>query len=79
MSETQQLPQIFVIVLNWNGKEDTLECLESVCCIEYPAYSVVVVDNGSVDDSVAAVRNRFPDVTVLETGSNLGPINKKAN
>jgi len=64
--------RVSVIVLNWNGRDDTLECLESVRRIDYPDFDVVVVDNGSADGSVDAIRGRFPSVRVLETGKNLG-------
>jgi len=60
-----------LIVLNWNGCDDTLRCLASCASLDAPA-TIVVVDNGSSDDSVAAVRGAHPDVVVLETGSNLG-------
>jgi hypothetical protein len=65
-------PKIFVIILNWNGKEDTCQCLNSVQAIEYSNYEVVVVDNGSQDDSVCTFKDKFPKVFVLETGQNLG-------
>jgi GT2 family glycosyltransferase len=65
-------PRVAVIVLNWNGKDDTLACLESLRQLDYPNYEVVVVDNGSSDGSVKAVRATFVDVTVLEVGENLG-------
>jgi len=65
-------PRIAVVVLNWNGKTDTLECLKSIEAICYPNFETVVVDNGSVDDSVIAFRSDYPDITVLETGTNLG-------
>ena len=45
-------PKVSIIILNWNGCEDTVECLESVYQIAYPNYDVIVVDNGSEDDSV---------------------------
>ena len=45
-------PRVSIIVLNWNGWRDTVECLESLYQIEYPNYDVIVLDNGSVDDSV---------------------------
>jgi len=64
--------QVYIIVLNWNGKADTLDCLESLRCTNYENYRVVLVDNGSEDDSVAAVRQKFPEVEVVETGRNLG-------
>lgn len=62
----------YIIVLNWNGKEDTLECLASLRSTNYEDYKVVLVDNGSEDDSVKAVRENFPEVDVVETGKNLG-------
>ena len=65
-------PKVSVILVNWNGKNDTIECLESVHKIDYPQYEVIVVDNGSRDNSVSVVRERFPEVTIIETGRNLG-------
>lgn len=63
---------IFIVILNWNGKKDTLECLASVSKIVYPHFQTLVVDNGSTDDSVASIRSSYPGVVVLETGENLG-------
>jgi glycosyltransferase involved in cell wall biosynthesis len=48
-------PKVYVVVLNWNNWRDTLECLESVCRLDYPAFEVVVCDNGSTDGSVAMI------------------------
>ena len=64
-------PLTFIIIVNWNGKEVLLACLESLSTIAYANHRVVVVDNGSSDDSVNAVRNTFPDVVVLEMRQNL--------
>lgn len=64
--------KIVVVILNWNGKADTLECLKSVEGVLYPNFEIVVVDNGSEDDSVAAIRENFPRVRIIETGANLG-------
>lgn len=64
-------PRVAIIVLNWNGLADTLACLRSLAGLDYPNYEVVVVDNGSTDGSVEAVRADF-NVTILETGENLG-------
>ena len=44
-------PEVAIIILNWNGWKDTIECLESVFKIDYPNYQVIVVDNGSTDES----------------------------
>lgn len=65
-------PKIEIVIVNWNGKNDTLECLNSVRSIEYPNFNVVLVDNGSSDGSVAAIRDSYPAMTIIETGNNLG-------
>jgi len=49
-------PRVGISILNWNGWRDTLECLESVQQPTYPNYQVIVVDNGSWDDSVEMIR-----------------------
>lgn len=69
---TVKSPKVSIIVLNWNGRDDTLECLSSIRQIDYPNFNVVVVDNGSSDDSVSTIRKSFPEVVVLENGENLG-------
>jgi GT2 family glycosyltransferase len=60
------------VVLSWNGREDTLRCLDSLSNVAYDNLTVVCVDNGSTDGSAEAVRERFPDVRLIETGENLG-------
>ena len=44
-------PKVSIIILNWNGKEDTVECLESLKHITYSNYEILLVDNGSTDGS----------------------------
>lgn len=60
------------IVLSWNGREDTLSCLESLTQVAYPDLVIVCVDNGSTDGTQQAVRERFPQVVLIEVGANLG-------
>jgi GT2 family glycosyltransferase len=66
------LPKVTIITLNWNRKEDTIECINSLLELEYPDYEIVVVDNGSIDGSAKAFRETFPDITVIENKENLG-------
>jgi hypothetical protein len=49
-------PGAAVIVLNWNGWKNTIECLESVFRLNYPAFTVVICDNGSTDGSMDRIR-----------------------
>jgi len=50
------LPKVAIIILNWNGWKDTIECLESIYRLGYPNYQVIVVDNGSTDDSIEKIK-----------------------
>lgn len=75
MSQTNQAsthPHVAIVVLNWNGKEDTLECLDSLKDLTYPNHSIVVVDNGSTDGSANTISHAFPGATIIQNDSNLG-------
>lgn len=65
-------PLISVIILNWNGKHDTLTCLKSLERVTYAPFNTIVIDNGSEDDSVTAIRSAFSTIDLVETGENLG-------
>lgn len=60
------------VVLNWNGREETLRCLRSLRAAGGLELPVVCVDNGSIDGSVDAIREAFPEVDLIEAGANLG-------
>ncbi|MBM2840013.1 MAG: hypothetical protein HW412_541 [Bacteroidetes bacterium] len=64
-------PLVFIIIVNWNGRDITLDCLDSLSRISYKNAKTVIVDNASSDGSVDAIRSRFPAVEVLEMKSNL--------
>lgn len=64
--------RVVVVVLNWNGRADTLSCLESLRAAVNENRKVVVVDNGSTDGSVTSIRAAYPEVELIETGRNLG-------
>jgi hypothetical protein len=67
--------KIFIIILNWNNYDLTLESLQSLQEIKKPVKSQVflmVVDNGSKDDSVKEIKKKFPGVKILENKKNLG-------
>jgi len=69
---TAEWPLVYIVVLNWNGWRDTLECIESLRSLTYPNYRIVIVDNGSANDSEARIRAAHPDIPFLQTGRNLG-------
>jgi GT2 family glycosyltransferase len=72
VSATKGQPFVVIVVLNWNGRDDTVACVESLRGLRYRNARVLIVDNGSTDDSVAVFGRRFPDLRCLQTGSNLG-------
>lgn len=65
-------PLVYVVVLTYNNVDDTRECLTSLKQMEYENFEILIVDNGSTDNTPAIVRKEFPDVLVIETGQNLG-------
>ena len=66
-------PRVFIVVLNWNGLADTIQCLDSLGRLNYGGQLwTVVVDNGSQDGSTAVLRSRYPGITLIENGRNLG-------
>lgn len=68
----ERVPSVFIILVNWNRVQDTLECIASLREKPYPNSHIVVVDNGSSDDSVERIRRNGCDLILLEAGKNLG-------
>jgi GT2 family glycosyltransferase len=64
---------VCVIITVWNQVHNTVECLETVTAQDYEPISIVVVNNGSTDDTVEQVSTRFPQVKLINLSENLGP------
>lgn len=71
-AQTAARQDVAIVVLNWNGRADTLDCLDSLVRLCTPGCRVIAADNGSGDSSVAAIRRAHPGIDVLENGANLG-------
>lgn len=65
-------PSVSIIIVNWNGRSLLDECLSSLDAQTYRDFEVILVDNGSQDDSLAFVRARFPSVITVALESNRG-------
>jgi GT2 family glycosyltransferase len=65
-------PRLAVIVLHWNSLADTLSCIDALAASCYPSFEIVIVDNGSTDGSPAALRERYPNLVILQNEENLG-------
>jgi GT2 family glycosyltransferase len=66
------MPQVAVIVLNWNSWAVTEEALKSINCLRYPNREVILVDNGSSCPQPAGFKQKFPNLIFVQTGANLG-------
>jgi GT2 family glycosyltransferase len=69
---TSARPMLAVVVLNWNRRDDLLECLHSLRHSLYSPLEIIVVDNASSDGSPDAVRATFPDILLLHSPTNIG-------
>jgi GT2 family glycosyltransferase len=65
-------PKVSIIILNWNGKENTINCLESLKLTAYSNYETIVVDNGSTDGSAEYFKEHYSGIEFIENGENLG-------
>lgn len=70
--QKQDIAPVWIVVLNWNAFEDTNECLLSLRNTAYPNYHVIVVDNGSSDDSPQKIAVNHPGVTLVKCEENKG-------
>ena len=66
------MPLVNIVILNWNGFEDTSECIGSILNISYDNYNIIVVDNGSDKDESKEISTKFPEVITLRSETNLG-------
>jgi len=71
MSRKSLMEKVYIVVLNYNRRDDTLECVRSLYDMDYPDFRVLVVDNASTDGSARAVREAFPRAEVIENQENL--------
>ena len=55
--QARSQPHVYVVLLNWNGWQDTIECLESLSRLDYPRLTIIVCDNASSDGSVRKIED----------------------
>ena len=59
-------PHIYILILNWNGKNVLKPCLDTVLAIDYSNYTTLVIDNDSSDGSREMIKNGYPDIEYLQ-------------
>ncbi len=72
MAKSLIKPLVSIIVLNWNGEKYLKDCLTSLENQTYSNLELILVDNGSKDNSVKFVRKNFPRIKIIENRKNLG-------
>lgn len=65
-------PKVFIVILNYNGKNVIKKCLASVFKIDYPNFEVVIVDNNSTDGSFEVAKSTFSKASFIKNEENLG-------
>ncbi len=65
-------PKVFIVILNYNGKNVIKKCLTSVFKIDYPNFEVVIVDNNSTDGSFEIAKSTFSKASFIKNEENLG-------
>jgi GT2 family glycosyltransferase len=66
-------PDLSIVIVNWNTRDLLLRCIETAHAVRGELQlEFVVIDNASSDDSVACLRERFPDITLIENTKNVG-------
>ncbi|MBC8278926.1 MAG: glycosyltransferase family 2 protein [FCB group bacterium] len=71
MKKNNRIPKVKIVILNYNGRDDTLECLESLEKVSYENFHTTIIDNGSTDNLGPAIREKFPQVQYLYSPANL--------
>jgi GT2 family glycosyltransferase len=72
-ADTGNRPFVLIVILNWNSCAETLTAVESVLKMDYPNFQVLVVDNGSTDNSVSELKKITDErVHLLESLKNMG-------
>ncbi|HKZ39622.1 MAG TPA: glycosyltransferase family 2 protein [Candidatus Hodarchaeales archaeon] len=72
LEDTPPPPLVTVVIVTRNRRNDNIECIQSVLDSDYLQLEVIMVDNGSKDDTLEVVREKFPSIRVMANRENLG-------
>ena len=64
--------KVGIVLVNFNGEKFQNDCIKTLMLQSYENFEIIVVDNGSTDRSVDLLKSEYPNVIVIETGSNNG-------
>tara|TARA_R110002051_G_scaffold303610_1_gene372562 strand:+ start:14260 stop:15171 length:912 start_codon:yes stop_codon:yes gene_type:complete len=72
MKQKMMKPLVSIQILNWNRAEETQIAIQSALNQSYKNIEIIVIDNGSTDESVPLTKKNFPDITLIELKKNYG-------
>ena len=72
MNTINNYPLTSIVILNYNGGDDLFECIESVLQTKECKYEIILIDNGSRDNSHIKCKNEFPKIKLIENTKNIG-------
>jgi len=68
-----KIPKVTIIIINWNGLNDTIKCLDSLKKIKYKPIEIIVVDNGSKNkEEISVISEKYPEIRTIVNKENLG-------
>jgi GT2 family glycosyltransferase len=65
-------PLLYIIIVNWNHKDDLIETIESLLKQDYQNFKILIVDNASTDDSISYVKRYYENIEIIENKDNMG-------
>ncbi|VAX27646.1 hypothetical protein MNBD_NITROSPIRAE03-1203 [hydrothermal vent metagenome] len=65
-------PLVYIVILNYRNYTDTIECVRSVEAVKYSNYRIIIIDNGSDNESEEILRGKFHKHIFIQTGENRG-------
>lgn len=71
ITDTKSDNSVGIVLLNWNGLQDTLECIDSLLQLTYKNYKIIIVDNNSSED-LSTLETTYPQVILIKNTDNLG-------
>lgn len=72
MSNPIEKDRVVVVIVNWERPQETIQCIQSVIESDFPDIQIIVIDNGSGDDSLEQIQKEFPAITLIPLPDNIG-------
>ena len=72
MQVQAEIPKFSIVILNWNSFNFLPKCINSILTQSYFPHEIIVIDNGSEDNSVEYIKTNFPDIKIIINSKNLG-------